>query len=158
MRHLIEQLMVKDYILFDHAFVDFHRGMTVITGETGAGKSLLIDAIGYLCGNRLTSDIVRKGKDKAVLQMVLSRPDEKVLQFLQDNDFEVEEELLIKRTVTAQGKSSIQINQQRTTLSFVRQLMARLIDIHSQMDTIRLMDPQVQLDLLDQYARVLPLK
>ena len=62
---MIEQLMVKNYILFDHALIDFSTGMSVITGETGAGKSLLIDAIGYLCGKRCTSNIVRKGKDKA---------------------------------------------------------------------------------------------
>lgn len=150
---MIEQLMVKDYILFDHAFIDFKKDMSVITGETGAGKSLLIDALSYLSGNRITSNIVRHGKEKAILQMVLSRPGEDVLALLEDNGFDIEEELIIQRTVTSQGKSTVRINQQVSTLSFVRQLMSRLIDVHSQMDTIQLADPAIQLDLLDQYAK-----
>lgn len=150
---MIEQLMVKDYILFDHAFIDFKKDMSVITGETGAGKSLLIDALSYLSGNRITSNIVRHGKEKAILQMVLSRPGEDVLALLEDNGFDIEEELIIQRTVTSQGKSTVRINQQVSTLGFVRQLMSRLIDVHSQMDTIQLADPAIQLDLLDQYAK-----
>lgn len=158
MSDLIEQLMVKDYILFDYAMVDFEKDMSVITGETGAGKSLLIDAIGYVCGDRITSNIVRKGKEKAILQMVLSRPNEAVCDYLEENGFEVEDELIVQRTITSAGKSSIRINQQITTLNFVRQLMHRLIDIHSQMDTIQLMNPVVQMDVLDQYAHVDALK
>ena len=155
---MIEQLMVKDYILFDYALIDFESGMSVITGETGAGKSLLIDAIGYVCGDRITSNVVRKGKEKAILQMVLSTPNPKVCSFLEENGFEVDEELIVQRTITQAGKSSIRINQQITTLNFVRQLMHQLIDIHSQMDTIQLMDPKIQMDLLDQYAKVGELK
>ena len=64
---MIEQLFVKDYILFDSAMIDFSKGMSVITGETGAGKSLLIDAIGYLMGGRIQGNIVRKGKDRCIL-------------------------------------------------------------------------------------------
>lgn len=158
MNGLIEQLMVKDYILFDHALIDFKKDMSVITGETGAGKSLLIDALSYLSGNRITGNIVRQGKEKAILQMVLSRPNEEVLALLEDNGFEVEDELIIQRTITSQGKSTIRINQQVSTLSFIKTLMSKLIDVHSQMDTIQLMDPMVQLDLLDQYAKNSELK
>ena len=155
---MIEQLMVKDYILFDRAFIDFNKDMSVITGETGAGKSLLIDALSYLSGNRITGNIVRHGKEKAILQMVLSRPNPEVIAMLEDNGFEIEDNLIIQRTVTSQGKSTIRINQQVSTLGFVRSLMAKLIDVHSQMDTIQLMDPAVQLDLLDQYAKNATLK
>ncbi len=69
---MIEQLSVKDYVLFESCDIDFTNGMSVITGETGAGKSLLIDAIGYLSGDRIKSNVIRKGKDKAVLSMVLT--------------------------------------------------------------------------------------
>ena len=137
---MIEQLMVKDYILFDRAFIDFNKDMSVITGETGAGKSLLIDALSYLSGNRITGNIVRHGKEKAILQMVLSRPNPEVIAMLEDNGFEIEDNLIIQRTVTSQGKSTIRINQQVSTLGFVRSLMAKLIDVHSQMDTIQLID------------------
>jgi len=150
---MIEQITVQNYILFDKASVEFEDGMSVITGETGAGKSLLIDAIGYLCGGRIQGSIVRQGQDKAVLRMVLtSSPAADAL--LAEHGFEPEEVLTITRTVNAAGKSQVRLNGQITTLVFIRQLTARLIDIHSQLDTIQLMDPAVQLDLLDQYAGV----
>ena len=149
---MIEQLMVKNYILFDYALIDFSKGMSVITGETGAGKSLLIDAIAYLCGNRINSDIVRKGKDKCILQMVLSKPDDAILSLLEEDGFEIEDELIISRTITESGKSTIRLNQQATTAGFIKKLMNLLLDVHSQMDTYQLMNPSVQLELLDNYA------
>lgn len=155
---MIEQLMVKDYILFDYALVDFTHGMHVITGETGAGKSLLIDAIGYLSGKRINGNIVRKGKDKAILQMVCSTSSAKISQMLEENGFEVEDSILITRTVQANQKSTIRINQQITTLSFVRELVSYMIDMHSQMDTYQLMQPSVQLDLLDALAQTKDLR
>lgn len=155
---MIEQLMVKDYILFDYALVDFTHGMHVITGETGAGKSLLIDAIGYLSGKRINGNIVRKGKDKAILQMVCSTSSPKISQMLEENGFEVEDSILITRTVQANQKSTIRINQQITTLSFVRELVSYMIDMHSQMDTNQLMQPSVQLDLLDALAQTKDLR
>lgn len=155
---MIEQLMVKDYILFDYALVDFTHGMHVITGETGAGKSLLIDAIGYLSGKRINGNIVRKGKDKAILQMVCSTSSPKISQMLEENGFEVEDSILITRTVQANQKSTIRINQQITTLSFVRELVSYMIDMHSQMDTYQLMQPSVQLDLLDAFAQTKDLR
>ena len=155
---MIEQLMVKDYILFDYALVDFTHGMHVITGETGAGKSLLIDAIGYLSGKRINGNIIRKGKDKAILQMVCSTSSPKISQMLEENGFEVEDSILITRTVQANQKSTIRINQQITTLSFVRELVSYMIDMHSQMDTYQLMQPSVQLDLLDALAQTKDLR
>ncbi len=155
---MIEQLMVKDYILFDYALVDFTHGMHVITGETGAGKSLLIDAIGYLSGKRINGNIVRKGNDKAILQMVCSTSSPKISQMLEENGFEVEDSILITRTVQANQKSTIRINQQITTLSFVRELVSYMIDMHSQMDTYQLMQPSVQLDLLDALAQTKDLR
>ncbi len=155
---MIEQVMVKDYILFEHAFIDFSSGMSVITGETGAGKSLLIDAIHLLSGDRISGNVVRKGKDKAILQMSLTCDNPEIIKELEDNGFEVEESLLIQRTITSDNKSTIRINQQMTTLGFVKQLVSRIIDIHSQMDTYQLMDKRVQLDLLDQYAKTIPLR
>ncbi len=149
---VIEQLMVKDYILFEYALIDFQEGMTVITGETGAGKSLLIDAIHYLCGARIQGDIVRKPAQKCTLQMVLGDLPEFIVCILEENGFEIEDSMIITRTITNQGKSTIRINQQVTTLSFVRKIVLSLIDIHSQMDTIQLLDPNTQLELLDQYA------
>lgn len=154
---MIEQLSVKDYVLFKSCIIDFTDGMSVITGETGAGKSLLIDAIGYLSGNRIKSNVIRNGKDKAILSMVLTSND-RVNAILEENGFEVDDQVIISRTILNNNKSTIRINQQITTLSFVRKIVNLLVDIHSQMDTYRLMDTSVQMELLDSYAKTMDLK
>lgn len=154
---MIEQLSVKDYVLFKSCIIDFTDGMSVITGETGAGKSLLIDAIGYLSGNRIKSNVIRNGKDKAILSMVLTS-NEKVNAILEENGFEVDDQVIISRTILNNNKSTVRINQQITTLSFVRKIVNLLVDIHSQMDTYRLMDTSVQMELLDSYAKTMDLK
>lgn len=154
---MIEQLSVKDYVLFKSCIIDFTDGMSVITGETGAGKSLLIDAIGYLSGNRIKSNVIRNGKDKAVLSMVLTAND-RVNAILEENGFEVDDQVIISRTILINNKSTVRINQQITTLSFVRKIVNLLVDIHSQMDTYRLMDTSVQMELLDSYAKTMDLK
>lgn len=154
---MIEQLSVKDYVLFKSCIIDFTDGMSVITGETGAGKSLLIDAIGYLSGNRIKSNVIRNGKDKAVLSMVLTAND-RVNAILEENGFEVDDQVIISRTILNNNKSTVRINQQITTLSFVRKIVNLLVDIHSQMDTYRLMDTSIQMELLDSYAKTMDLK
>lgn len=154
---MIEQLSVKDYVLFKSCIIDFTDGMSVITGETGAGKSLLIDAIGYLSGNRIKSNVIRNGKDKAILSMVLTSND-RVNAILEENGFEVDDQVIISRTILNNNKSTVRINQQITTLSFVRKIVNLLVDIHSQMDTYRLMDTSVQMELLDSYAKTMYLK
>ncbi|WP_418519865.1 DNA repair protein RecN [Holdemanella porci] len=154
---MIEQLSVKDYVLFKSCIIDFTDGMSVITGETGAGKSLLIDAIGYLSGNRIKSNVIRNGKDKAILSMVLTSND-RVNAILEENGFEVDDQVIISRTILNNNKSTVRINQQITTLSFVRRIVNLLVDIHSQMDTYRLMDTSVQMELLDSYAKTMDLK
>ncbi len=150
---MIEELSVKDYILFDEAKIDFRQNMSVITGETGAGKSLLIDAIAAISGGRISRGAVRKGKEKAVLQMILSGPSPEVIDLLEGNGFDVEDEIIITRIVNANGKSRMLINSRATTNAFVSSIVSRMVDIHSQMDTIRLMDPNLQLSLLDRYAK-----
>jgi len=154
---VIEQLSVKDYVLFESCIIDFTNGMSVITGETGAGKSLLIDAIGYLSGDRIKSNVIRNGKDKAILSMVLTS-NEKVNSILDENGFEVDDQVIISRTILNNNKSTVRINQQITTLSFVRKIVNLLVDVHSQMDTYRLMDTKLQMELLDSYAKVEDLK
>ena len=154
---MIEQLSVKDYVLFESCIIDFTNGMSVITGETGAGKSLLIDAIGYLSGDRIKSNVIRNGKDKAILSMVLTS-NEKVNSILDENGFEVDDQVIISRTILNNNKSTVRINQQITTLSFVRKIVNLLVDVHSQMDIYRLMDTKLQMELLDSYAKVEDLK
>ncbi len=150
---MIEQLSVQDYILFEDALIDFNSGMSVITGETGAGKSLLIDAVHALSGARVNRNDVRRGKEKAVLQMVLSDPSEEVIAMMEENGYDASDEIVITRIIHANGKSRILVNNRVATNAFVSSLVSKLIDIHSQMDTIQLTNPDVQLEMLDRYAQ-----
>ncbi len=150
---MIDQLMVQDYILFENAQIDFKNNMSVITGETGAGKSLLIDAIHVISGGRVSKGVVRKGKEKAVLQMVLSNPSQAVQAMLEENGFDPNEDIILTRIVNASGKSRMLLNSRTTTNAFVADLVGKMVDIHSQMDTVKLMDPQLQLDMLDRFAK-----
>lgn len=150
---MIESLQVKDYVLFDQARLDFQNNMAVITGETGAGKSLLIDAIDALSGSRVNSSWVRKGKDKAVLTMVISGLSDEVKALLEENGIDAEDELIITRIIQAAGKSRTLINSTPSTNAFAAKLTSMLIDVHSQMDTTSLLDPALQLELLDRYAK-----
>ena len=127
---MIDQLMVQDYILFENAQIDFKNNMSVITGETGAGKSLLIDAIHVISGGRVSKGVVRKGKDKAVLQMILSGPDETVRSMLEENGFDPDEDIILTRIVNANGKSRMLLNARTTTNAFVSELVSRMVDIH----------------------------
>ena len=100
---MIEELYVKDYVLFEKANIDFSNHMSVITGETGAGKSLLIDAISLLSGQRSTSNVVRKDANKTILQMRLSKPSQEVLNLLEENDYDIEEGMDFAREVKRKG-------------------------------------------------------
>jgi DNA repair protein RecN (Recombination protein N) len=151
---MIEQLLVKDYILFDDVRVDFDQNMSVITGETGAGKSLLIDAIHLLSGERISGSPVRTGKEKATLQMVISGLSDQVKEMLEEQSIDTEDDtLIVTRTINKNGKSRSMLNGSPVTNAFVKNVIAKLIDIHSQMDTMKLLDPALQLQLLDQYAK-----
>src|SRR5690606_2130296 len=115
----------------------FKDGMTVLTGETGAGKSLIIDAIGLLFGNRASNDLIRYGEDKAIIEGVFSIYNETIKQQLNDLsiDFNEEDNLIIKRELFSTGKSICRINNTVVTLTQLNEIASNIGDIHSQLDT-----------------------
>lgn len=150
---MLKELYVKDFVLIDDVRLSFCEGMSAFTGETGAGKSLLIDAIALLCGDRIHSAMVKQGRDQAVIEGVFSLPKDHIaFALLQEAGFEIEEDMIIvQRTFTPDGKSSARLNYRTTTLSFLKQVMSSLIDIHSQHDNQYLLNNKYHLTLLDQY-------
>ncbi|MFW6284744.1 MAG: DNA repair protein RecN [Bacillota bacterium] len=157
---MLKHLEVKDFAIIENIEVSFEAGMNVLTGETGAGKSLLIDAIGLLLGDRAQSDVVRTNSNEAVVRALFSPLSDHVKNELSTLDIPFEDdELLIERKVKRSSGNLIKMNRETVTLQDLRQVTTHLADIHTQHDTKRLINPTTYLELLDGYDKALiPLK
>lgn len=150
---MLKEIYVKDFILIDTAALQFANSMSAFTGETGAGKSLLIDAIALLKGGRCSASMVKKGANKALVEAVFEL-DEKhpALQQLSDYGFDCDEHsFVITREINSDGKSIARINHRTVPVSMLKEVMENVIDIHSQHDTQYLLNSRYHTTLLDQY-------
>ena len=147
---MLVALNVKNFAIIDNISVEFKDGMTVLTGETGAGKSLIIDAIGLLFGKRASNEMIRSGEDKATIEGMFSNYDEQIKKCLDELEIEYsdEEYLTIKREIYASGKSVCKINNQTCSLSQLASISEYIGDIHCQEDTIGLINPKNYLRFL----------
>lgn len=149
---MLTSLTVKNYILIDDLSLDFESGFSAFTGETGAGKSILIDAINILGGDKFTTDLIRQGTDKSYLEALFITDHPRVEALLQEYGIEWEEgRLIISRELTRDGKSNSRINGKSVPVSALRLVTNELIDIHSQHDTQYLLNPKTHLSLVDAY-------
>lgn len=151
---MLNSLSIKNVAVIDSLFVEFHDGVSALTGETGAGKSIIIDSINMILGDRANREVVRYGCDKAVVQAVFDVP-ESVKGILEENDIDYEDgEIIITRTLTSEGKSSARINGMTVTLGMLRDIADNLINIHGQHDSQALLTPSKHIGFLDAYAEV----
>lgn len=149
---MLEQLTIKNVAVIDRLEAELGSGMSVLTGETGAGKSIIIDSINMILGSRASKELVRRGADKAEVQAVFSMPDG-VRAMLDKNEIETEDgEVIISRRITADGKSTARINGTIVTLALLRDIADMLINIHGQHDNQALLSPMRHIDFLDAYA------
>lgn len=152
---MFKEIYVKNFILIDELHLEFSNGFSVFTGETGAGKSLLIDAISLLCGQRASSEYVALNKEYALIEGVFClNENHPVLNQLNEIGIDVDDELIITRKITNDGKSSIKINHRSVSLSVLKAMMAQIIDIHSQHDTQYLLNNKYHLSLFDEYCHI----
>lgn len=153
---MLEQLLVKDFALSEKNTLEFSPGMTCITGETGAGKSLTVDALSLLLGARADAMMVRTGCDKAELCAEFSISDnETVIAYLKEHDLLNEEQsLMLRRVITKDGKSKAYINDVPCTLAVLKELTTNLVAIHGQHASIKLIDKNNQLHLLDSFGKL----
>ncbi len=151
---MLKQLTLKNFLLVDRLDVAFNAGLTTITGESGAGKSILLSALGLLLGERASTDIIRPGADKADASAEFDITElPAVAACLSDNDLDDGEAVcLIRRVVAANGRSRAFVNGVPVTTTFLRELGEQLVDIHGQHEHLRLADRRTQLALLDDYA------
>ena len=149
---MLKKLNIQNYALFDSVEVDIPSNLSIITGETGAGKSILLGALSLLLGQRAEADLVNDKTKKCIVEgMFLSDSDE-VKNFFSQNDLDYDHEITIRREVSPEGKSRAFINDTPVTLVQLKAVTSRLIDIHSQHENLLLNESEFQLSVLDAYA------
>lgn len=147
---MIESLYIENFAIIDQVQIDFQSGMTVLTGETGAGKSIIIDAIGQLIGQRSQPSFVKNGADYAFIEGVFSSNKE-IDKILLDNNFPIDEHLVISKKINRDGKSAIKINYRNSSQLLLKKIMSQIVDIHSQFETHQLFNESYHLKLLDNF-------
>lgn len=147
---MIESLYIENFAIIDQVQIDFQSGMTVLTGETGAGKSIIIDAIGQLIGQRSQPSFVKNGADCAFIEGVFSSNKE-IDKILLDNNFPIDEHLVISKKINHDGKSAIKINYRNSSQLLLKKIMSQIVDIHSQFETHQLFNESYHLKLLDNF-------
>jgi DNA repair protein RecN (Recombination protein N) len=150
---MLSSLQIENVAVIQKANVHFEKGLNVLTGETGAGKSILIDSINAILGNRTSKDLVRTGAAKAVIRAAFEDVPPAVLDSLEKAGYERSEALLLSREITAEGKSTCRINGMPTTAAVLRELCGGLININGQHDSVGLLNPARHEGILDAYAQ-----
>ena len=150
---MLSSLQIENVAVIQKANVHFEKGLNVLTGETGAGKSILIDSINAILGNRASKDLVRTGAAKAVIRAAFEDVPPAVLDSLEKAGYERSEALLLSREITAEGKSTCRINGMPATAAVLRELCGGLININGQHDSVGLLNPARHEGILDAYAQ-----
>jgi DNA repair protein RecN (Recombination protein N) len=149
---MLKKLSVDNFALIDNLQLDFPKGFSVITGETGAGKSILLGALGHLLGARADLKALRNPTKKCIIEGVFQLDSKKFLHAFKEHDLDFEEESIIRREIQPSGKSRAFINDTPVRLDVLSQITERLIDVHSQHDTLLLNNTSFQLELIDSFA------
>ena len=151
---MIQELLIKNFAIIEESHIVFEKGMTVLTGETGAGKSIIIDAIGQLLGDRAKGSMVKNGADKAYIEAIIDIEDlPKVKEKLEETHIDFDDDLLyISKEILSNGKSVSKINYRNVPATFIRQIMPLIIDLHSQFDNTELLNEKSYLGLLDGFC------
>ena len=150
---MLLEVSIKNFAIIEHVSLNFETGMTILSGETGAGKSIIIDAMNLMLGARATTDVIRHGAPKAEIEGLFSFENSRaVKQVLTDQGIEVADELIIRREILQNGRSVSRVNGQMVNLSVLKQIGQHLVDIHGQHDQEELMKAQYHIQLLDSFG------
>ena len=156
---MLQSLSIRNVVLIDKLDLDFKSGLSVLTGETGAGKSILLDSLGLVLGNRAETSLIRQGEDKlsVTAQFSLQKQTPALRALLDEYEIEADDELLIKRSLTCDGKGKIFINDQPAGAKLLKEIGKYLVEVHGQFDNQGLLNPANHLDVLDAYGAYKPL-
>ena len=150
---MLLEISIKNFAIIEEISLNFEQGMTVLTGETGAGKSIIIDAMNMMLGSRATTDVIRHGASKAEIEGLFAIEQSKALvEIFEQQGLDMTEELIIRREIFQNGRSVSRINGQMVNLSVLRAVGQHLVDIHGQHDQEELMRPQLHIAMLDEFG------
>ena len=150
---MLLEISIKNFAIIEAISLNFEKGMTVLTGETGAGKSIIIDAMNMMLGARATTDVIRHGAPKAEIEGLFSVENSRLLQEIFDEQgLEMGDEIIIRREILQNGRSISRVNGQMVNLSVLRAIGQHLVDIHGQHDQEELMRPQLHIQMLDEFG------
>ncbi|HVV04642.1 MAG TPA: AAA family ATPase, partial [Puia sp.] len=150
---MIQKLHIQNYAIIDVLTIEFSGGMNVITGETGAGKSILMGALSLILGDRADSAVLMEKDKKCFVEGVFTLSGKKeVVRFFKENDLDVEDEIVIRREIAVSGKSRAFVNDTPVNLEQLRRLSSELVDLHRQFDTLELGESDFQREVLDALA------
>lgn len=149
---MLLHLSIQNFAIIDELTVDFQQGLNIITGETGAGKSILLGALGLVLGNRADSSVLRSPDKKCVVEATFGSTKKQLQHWLAQHDIDADEELILRREIAATGKSRAFINDTPVTLTQLKELTAALVDLHQQFDTLELGEENFQREVIDALA------
>lgn len=150
---MLKSLEIKDYALIEHIQTEFDKGLNIITGETGAGKSILIDAMNLLLGQRASTEVVRKGAQKSFVEGIFDvEGNKKVKAILEENDIEFQPELIIRREISLKGSNRCFINDSPVQLQVIKEVGDLLVDIHGQHEHQSILRVETHINFLDEFA------
>ncbi len=150
---MLKSLQVKDYALIEHIDIEFGSGLNIITGETGAGKSILIDSMSLLLGERASTEVVRKGSSKSVVEGIFDvEKNKKVKKLLEENEIEFYPELIVRREISVKGSNRCFVNDTPVQLSLIKDVGNLLVDLHGQHEHQSLLRTETHVDFLDEYG------
>ena len=151
---MLNELHIENIAVIERADIRFEPGLNILTGETGAGKSIVIDAIGAVLGERVSRELVRRGAEKALVTAVFDVTGTE--DWLRENEIDPEEELILQRRILSDGKSSCRVCGNPVTAAQLKELAALLVDIHGQNDGRQLMDERRHMAYLDSFGQLQP--
>lgn len=154
---MLKSLSIENVAVIEKAVISFDGGLNILTGETGAGKSIVIDSLNMVLGERTSRDLVRTGAESAQVTALFTDVSDSVLAFLHENGIACDGELYVVRRVTASGKSGCRINSMPVTAAVLRELGKRLVNIHGQHDSQQLLDPAMHIHFIDRLSAEQPL-
>lgn len=149
---MLLELHIKDFALIDSADLKFEKGLNILTGETGAGKSIVIDSVNFIMGDKQSRDIIRTGAESAYVEGVFDANSEEASHILQENGIDEEDVLIISREINQNGRSISRINGKTVTVSLLKQVMKYIIDIYGQHQHQSLLDEQNHIQILDSFC------